>query len=270
MVRLGEGATPTGALVPATSAIHAAMEGLRSRRQMTESKPLVEEDDLRWLLDQEEHGGSLQEAAEQQEREKVLEFEETVSQLRIQLGTLRNTTLRHTAKLHAKEEELRLLQHDAIDTPQEKKAAAARAARYDATKERLEAMEALADEQAEYTLTLLMLEKRLVQAKGGGGEVLQQLRDQITELELRRNRQECANGEVVHSAWQARNGASLQLDLALRQRRTHAMLESKRKQMLASSKKEAEQKRAELQARTKRTDQKKLSANVRARRREPL
>ena len=196
-------------------------------------KPAIDKpDDLRWLLDKEP---DLAKAAASNERAAIAQAAEETAQVRIQLGTLRNTTLRRVDKLAALEEELRLLRQDARDTPAETREAAARVAKYEETKARVEQMDQLGDDQLEYTLTLDMLQKRLTEAKLGQNDVLDSLREQAKAIELRTQRQTSANGPVVHAAWQARNATGAQERLTSSQARARAMMEAKRRRLLTKA-----------------------------------
>ena len=197
--------------------------------------PVLTQDDLRWLLDKEAKGGSLKAAAAELEAAELAEKEETVAQLRIELGRLRNGTLRRTTKLGILEKERKLLQEAAEDTPAEVREAAERVAKHEATLEQAVQMEVLADEQCDYALTLTMLVNRLTKAKAGTSDALQALRTQAAEYDLLTKRQAAANKPIVHAAWQARNGATLQEQLYAGQRRTRTMLEGKRKGCLVTA-----------------------------------
>lgn len=190
------------------------------------AKSVVEVDDLRWLLDKEP---DLAKEAAGNEKAELMAAEEELSQRRIQLGTIMNTTLRRMDKLQALEEELRLLQQDAKDTPAEKREARERVARHAATLERVTQMDQLADEQIEYGQTLDMMQKRLALAKLGQGDVLHSLREQAKETHVRTQRQIAANGPAMHAAWQARNAVGAQAAVSTSQARARELLEARRK-----------------------------------------
>ena len=77
------------------------------------SKAAVEEDDLRWLLDKEDKGGSVTAAAAQEAQQELAGVAEHVTKQRIAFGTLKNQTLRDQHKLALLEEEHRLLVQEA-------------------------------------------------------------------------------------------------------------------------------------------------------------
>ena len=144
---------------------------LREQRDLTKANALrgndksaVEEDDLRWLLDKEENGGSLAAGAAKEVQAELAEVAEGVAKQRIAYGTIKNQTLRRMHKIELLEEELRLLQQEAAETPRDRREAADNQARRDATAARVTQMEQLAAEQVEYTLTLDMLIKRYAQS----------------------------------------------------------------------------------------------------------
>ena len=119
---------------------------------------------------------------------------EHATKQRIAYGNIRNLTLRRQAKLEQLQEELRLQQQEAIDTPRDKRRASDNLAQRDATQGRVEQMEKLADEQVEYTLTLHMMIKRMREAKGGGEEMLSKVREKIATVEAKKAKQTSENG----------------------------------------------------------------------------
>ena len=210
--------------------------------------PGVVEDDMRWLVDHEEHGGSKTARGEEQAAGDMAAAEAEVVRRRIAYGTMRNQTLGRAAKLQALEEELRLLQQEAADTPAEKRQAGERLERHAATKARVEQMEALADDQVAYTDTLRMLVTRLKEEKGGGEEQVAAVRAQIGEVDQKVDRQVSANGMLVHAARQARNGTLLQVTLNDSSRRTRQMLGRKRTEVVKRGDGAKERLRSELEA----------------------
>ena len=219
------------------------IEILREQRDLSRArhlagghKPAIEVDDLRWLLDKEENGGNTAIAAANEETEELRAAEEVVTKLRIAHGTLKNQTLRRSKKLEAMEEELRLLLQSNAETPGDRKFASESSARHEATLARVLQMEQLADEQVEYTLTLNMLIKRLLTEKGGGEEMIAQVRQKMSEYDTKADRQLIANNGIVHAGWQARNVTSLQLSLNESGRRTRQMLLSKRNNLVDKAK----------------------------------
>lgn len=188
------------------------------------------------MLDKEENGGSLAAGAAKLDAANLSAAQDEVSRLRVQYGTLHNLSLRREDRLAKLEEELRLVQKEATDTRAEVRKAAERMARFKATTERLRVMDERADEQCEYALTLSMMLQRLLEAKGGGEDAVNSLRGQTAELELRTQRQLAANGEVVHAAWQAKNGSLLQTELVIGQQRTRRLLDRQRQDVLKRAK----------------------------------
>ena len=207
----------------------------RASPRASPNKSAVVEDDLRWLLDKEE-GGSLSAKGAEALKAEASAAEEWVSSVRIQYGTIHNLTLRREEKLRALDEELRLQRAAALDTPAEKQQAADNIVRHASVGERVAWMEQAADEQEEYTLTLNMLVKRLVEAKGGHEGRVTRLRTQSDELDVRISRQVAANGSVAHSAWQAANGKKAQRQLGEHMRKAHALLQSQRERVLVKVK----------------------------------
>ena len=110
-------------------------------KRLQEQAKGVEEDDLRWLLDKEEGGGSLMAGAAREEKEELASQAEFVTKVRIAYGTLRNQTLRRQHKLEQLEEKLRLLQQEAAETPRDRREAEGNTARHDATLARALQME---------------------------------------------------------------------------------------------------------------------------------
>ena len=173
------------------------------------AKP-VQEDDLRWLLDKEEGGGSLSVGAAREAKEELAYQAEIVTKKRIAFGTLHNQTLRRQRKLEALEEEMRLLQHEAATTPRESRAADQNQARHDATAARVLQMESLADQQCEYTQTLQMMISRSTTEKYGVNERLGELRSAMELVAQKTDRQIAESGVLKHAKYQARNARQMQ------------------------------------------------------------
>jgi hypothetical protein len=226
--------------------------GLREQRDLAKARAViakkltVEEDDLPMLLEKEDAGPAA--LAKEGAKAELAMVSEMVTQSRIAFGTLKNQTLRRQGKLKQLEEELRLLQQAAAETPTDRRQASDNRARHDATIARAEQMEQMADEQVEYTLTLKMLIKRLLEAKGGGEEMLAIVRQKMAELDLRADRQTVANNGITHAAYQARNASSLQLQLNDGGRRARQLLVHKRQSVLRKARGEVDTVSAELQA----------------------
>ena len=204
-----------------------------SKTSQAAPKPLIVEDDLRWLLDKEDNGGSMKAGAAKQAQEELDGVAETVTKLRIAYGTLRNQTLRQQTKLEALEEELRLLQNEATSTKSEIRMASENQERRDATKARAAQMEQLADEQCEYTLTLKMLIKRAGEEKGGVEERLNRMREKLSLVEKKTARQTAEKGVIRHAQWQAKNGMQLQAQLNSSSKRARKLLVHQRQSLIS-------------------------------------
>lgn len=205
------------------------------RGQTTKQAPssTIAEDDLRWLLDKEDNGGSITAGAAKQAQEELAGVADSVTKQRIAYGTLRNQTLRRQSKLEALEEEMRLLQREGAQTTGEKREATENQARRDATQARVLQMEQLADEQCEYTLTLNMLIKRQMGEKGGVQDRMAKIREKLTVVDQKTDRQAAEKGVIRHAQWQARNAMQLQEQLNGASKRTRQLLVHQRKGMLS-------------------------------------
>lgn len=231
------------------------IERLREERDLSRArhiaggyKPAIVVDDLRWLLDKEENGGSLAAGAAKEVEAELREVEEGVTKLRIAYGTLRNQSLRKTHKVEALEEELRLVLQQNAETAGDRKFASDVQARHAATMARVEQMEQLAEDQVEYTKTLNMLIKRLREEKGGGNELLDKLRQKMSEYDVRKDRQLIANNGITHAGRQAKNVAALQASLNENGRRARQRLVETRKDLVARSSGVSAKQREELKA----------------------
>ena len=228
-------------------------------RALIASKPMVVEDDLQWLMDKEE-STPLAAMAANEDHQELTRWAEHATKQRIAYGNIRNLTLRRQAKLEQLQEELRLQQQEAIDTPRDKRRASDNLAQRDATQGRVEQMEKLADEQVEYTLTLHMMIKRMREAKGGGEEMLSKVREKIATVEAKKAKQTSENGIINHAHWQSRNAMKLQGELNDGGRRARQQLVQRRKNLLSKGRgdvdslsdelveKQEEQRRSELAA----------------------
>lgn len=225
---------------------------LREQRDLAKARAakakslMVEDDDLPLKLEKQDAGPA--DLAKEGAKAELEAVSELVTQSRIAYGTLKNQTLRRQGKVKQLEEELRLLQQAAAETPTDRRQASENSARRDATLARAEQMEQMADEQVEYTLTLKMLIKRLLEAKGGGEEMLATVRQKMAELDLRADRQTIANNGITHAAFQARNASQLQLQLNDGGRRARQLLVRKRQHVLRKARGEVDSVSAELQA----------------------
>lgn len=145
------------------SELRRQIERLREERDLSRArhlaggyKPAVKVDDLRWLLDKEDNGGSLAAGAAKEAEGELREVEAGVIKLRIAYGSLRNQTLQRSHKVEALERELRLVLQQNAETTSDRKFASTVQARHAATLARVEQMEQLAEEQVEYRTTLLL------------------------------------------------------------------------------------------------------------------
>ena len=249
-----------------------SIQELRDRQQTRKASPkakqaspshqsAIADDDLRWLLDKDPNP-SLSARGAEQLKEDLAAAEEHVSKIRIQYGTMHNLTLRREEKLAELEEELRLQQAANADSRAEIKQAAANVAKHASTSERVATVEGLADEQEEYTLTLNMLAKRLVESKGGHEGRVSRVRAQAEELDARKARQLAANGEMAHAAWQARNGALVQGEVRAGLRNAQSMLGSGRRRLLERTRQAAQEEKGALSERQRQRERVAIDAQA--------
>lgn len=77
-----------------------------------------------------------------------------------------------------------------------------------------------------------MMIVRLHEERGGGEDLLAQLREKMSEVDAKRNRQAAENGILMHAQWQARNGMQLQVQMNDKGRRARQLLVQRRKQLI--------------------------------------
>ena len=141
-------------------------------------KPAIVVDDLRWLLDKEENGGSLAAGAAKEVEAELREVEEGVTKLRIAYGTLRNQSLRKTHKVEALEEELRLVLQQTGDGGR-LKVRVGRAGWHAATM--AWSRWSSSPKTRSSTPRPSTCSSRLREEKGGGNELLDKLRQKMSE-----------------------------------------------------------------------------------------
>ena len=225
---------------------------LREQRDLTKARVLddknpIKEDNLRWLLDKEENGGSLLAAGAQEAEGELEDAAAEVTKQRVAYGTLRNNVLQRTKKLEKLKDELRVLRQANAETDADRRFVAEVTQRHDATLARVEEMERMADEQADYSLTLDLLTKRLHTEKGGGEGMLATVREKMAEVEHKTEQQMIANGSLSHASWQAKNGAKVQVELNDNGRRARQQLVTTRRRILERGRGEIVTATAELE-----------------------
>ena len=198
----------------------------------------VVDDDLLWLskdLDMTQaHAGS--------QREQLLALMENETSLRIVYGSLRSSTIRRETKLQQLEEELQLLQKDASDTPSEIQKNNTRSEALIYTEGRVLEMETQVAQALAYEASLEHMWDRLLSMKQGNEDAVQALRFAAEEMDAQINKQLMKQKRTSHAAWQARNAASLNLQLFAAQAQARSKLKVKRRQMLEKATQEKLQK----------------------------
>jgi len=229
------------------------MKGPPSSERKAQSQSAVKKDDLRWLLDKEDHAAA---SASEGIKAELRGAEERVANLRVMYGALRNVTLRRTKKMDVLERELSLLFEQCADSPKERAQDAARLRKLAETKARFDEMERLAEHEAEYARVLDAMADRLADNKGGREDEIASLRGEIDRLEVRCSRSKIDSTETRNSARQMKNAVALQQQLNTGQALSRHKMAYTRKKIIAKTKdvsaEQAEQIQQQAEALTQR------------------
>ena len=221
------------------------MEELRSKaiqgQKIQELGPQVVDDDLTWLADASQ---PTVDDPNVTTKEQLASAVEADTSLRLVYSGLRNSVLRRELKLQELADELRQLQKEATDTPQERRQDAARVQALAHVEARVQAMELKAVQTLDYSNSLHHMLDRLQRTKHHGAEALDSMKEQMSDIAKQIETQRQQQKSTSHRAWQDRNAASVNLELFAAQAQMREKLKVQRRGLLEKASKEAAEKAA--------------------------